>query len=226
VAKATGKSPNPTLTQDGTMRVTPPVGSGDVDPPDKGNPNDYGGRPMKICSRLLSAVFATLVVFAMTSTSAFTHPDAEPQVTPAPLIVEPGNPPVPDPISDPYEHEWKCKNVPNCPGGLKRDPTGKYVGCRKVLGLSGCVGECEACTGSTFAVDICVPGQHSNSCSFLGSTIGQAVNCGTTTYLDDCRYSATVPKGEPFATPNGCYCAGATRPSTEPCMIAPCTNPL
>ena len=141
-------------------------------------------------------------------------------------MVDPGDPPLPDPLGTPYAHNWICKSFSTCPGGLKREESGKYVGCSKVLGLQGCLGQCQSCTGSTASVDVCAPGAYSDSCSFLGATPGQNVNCGTTTYMDDCVYSGTLPKGEPFATPNGCYCAGAARPSTDPCVVTPCTNPL
>lgn len=161
--------------------------------------------------------------------------EEEPSILPLepgrPILIEPGGPgesPVsPDPISSPWDSNWKCKWVPNCPGGQLRKASGAYAGCTKVFGFNGCIGECKSCTGSANSVDMCVPASVADSCWFVGGggSGGQNVNCGTITYQDDCQYSATVPTGEPFATPNKCYCGGASRPSTDPCTFAPCNNP-
>lgn len=176
---------------------------------------------MNTLRRLLSCpvqVAAAAIVVA--SWSALAALDGETR----PIVIEPSEPSLDD---SPYAHNWKCKTFANCPaGGVLREPSGKYAGCKKVIGFSGCIGECRMCTGSTSSVDLCVTGEYSDSCSFLGATPGQNVNCGTTTYMDDCVYAATPPAGEPFATPNSCYCGGTPRASTDPCIITPCTNPL
>ena len=131
------------------------------------------------------------------------------------------------PPPSPYASSWKCRARTACPPGFLRNPTGTFVGCKKIFQLPGCVGECQSCTGSANAVDLCVPGLPSDSCDFTGAgsySPRASVNCGTITYYDDCEYFASAPSGEPWTTLNGCYCGGISRPSSDPCMVAPCID--
>lgn len=165
---------------------------------------------------------------------ALPAPDDGPTVNPMALEPLPDVLPSdvdPDPVilPSPLDHNWKCKWTANCPAGLVRTPKGNYAGCTSWTDISsyfGCTGQCVKCSGSTNPIKLCVPGLPSDSCVFVGGTggAGQPVACGTKAYLDDCMYVATPPAGEPYATPNGCYCRGVATPTNEPCTLQPCNK--
>lgn len=114
--------------------------------------------------------------------------------------------------------DMKCKNLPGCPAGFAKNINGNYAGCHKLL-WSACIGSCTSCAGSTTPGAFCSPSE-SVQC-VVG--IGNPVPCGAGTTFDDCYYSATAPPGEPFPTPNSCYCRGAAAPGPA-CTAQQCTG--
>jgi hypothetical protein len=116
--------------------------------------------------------------------------------------------------------DMDCVEVSSCPAAFARRMNGAYSGCTKLP--SGCIGSCRWCTGSASPGWFCVEEQD-ESCTI--SIVGQdLVPCGTITYWDDCYYSAALPAGEPFATPNKCYCRGAITTSADACSFIQCTD--
>jgi hypothetical protein len=176
-----------------------------------------------------AATFAAVTLaslLAIGAAMAFAPSDQIPQVNP--FALEPVTDVIPSElvptlIVGPLDHNWKCKWVAECPKGLKRTPDGNYAGCE--YHWWGCGGGCTQCTGSTNGLEMCVPGTPNQSCYFQngGGGTSQPVDCGTATEFPRCKYFENAPAGEPYATPNGCYCAGSPIVTQNPCFVQPCT---
>lgn len=113
---------------------------------------------------------------------------------------------------------FRCRyNGVGCPGTFVRDLDFSYEGCDYVL--FSCIGGCTRCNSSLNPGYFCVPSP-SDDCQFAAPA--QYVDCGGITYYDDCVYSAALPPGEPFQTPDNCYCHGATSYPPGVCWVAEC----
>jgi hypothetical protein len=62
---------------------------------------------------------------------------------------------------------------------------------------------------------------HEGSTCTIGGQLTH-INCGTITEWSACYESTTLPPGEPFQTPNHCYCTGTTTVTTNTCNVAQC----
>lgn len=115
--------------------------------------------------------------------------------------------------------DYKCQYLSTCSAGFLRNKDKSYAGCSFVL--LGCTGSCKQCTGSTNPGYMCAydPDEHVQ-CTW--SNLVGITPCGTITEFNDCTYFSTPPTGEPYRTPNDCYCAGLAFATARPCMIANC----
>ncbi|MEX2217719.1 MAG: hypothetical protein WD749_03080 [Phycisphaerales bacterium] len=101
---------------------------------------------------------------------------------------------------------------------MRSSATLGYAGCTPP-GKVACTGVCTICTGTVVPIGACRPA--ADTCT-ISANLG-TVNCGTPTGLG-CVWAATPPAGEPFATPDACYCTGlAGTPTVGSCTAADCT---
>lgn len=116
--------------------------------------------------------------------------------------------------------DFKCVTLSLCPAGtrLRDASTLNYLGCTNPSG-TGCRGDCILCSGSTATAMTCR--------SARGQDCAISPSFGTFTCLSKstvgCVYWATPSAGEPYITPNKCYCTGTTGTLTGTCLASNCS---
>lgn len=119
---------------------------------------------------------------------------------------------------------YKCVTYPTpCGSGAARDPAtpGDYKGCTST-GPGACTSSCTWCGGATTGTSsACIPGQNVDSC-MLDAISNGMFKCGPS-ISTGCYPSGTLPPGEPYKTPSGCYCNPPTAtPTGTICAMIHC----
>lgn len=119
-----------------------------------------------------------------------------------------------------YGYQCATYSTP-CKAGGARDPAkpGQYRGCA----APACTGSCTWCGGATTGTSsACIPSSASNNC-VLDAVANGSFKCGAS-MATPCFSATTPPAGEPYPTPDGCYCTiPTTTPTGSICLMLNCS---